>query len=225
MPININQGINSSTLPTLAVEATTSEKESTSINEQDLTNDSPSFAQALSAAKKAMEIDVAIAEAKEAGEKGLSLYSKRAYELGVGKARPTTSGTSVEGLNCSEELNTYFNDAGNTYGVDPKLLKSIAKAESNFRSDAVSKAGAIGVMQLMPSTASGLGVSNSYDPYQNIMGGAKYIAKLLGDYNNDLTLALAAYNAGSGNVNKYGGVPPFSETQNYVAKVLSYYSS
>lgn len=224
MPINVNRNATAINPIAPATEAIPSQ-ESASINEHSLANDNPSFAQALSAAKKAMEIDEAIAQAKEAGEKGLSLYSKRAYELGVGKARPTTNSTSVAGLNCTEELNAYFDEAGNTYGVDSKLLKSIAKAESNFRSDAVSSAGAIGIMQLMPSTAAGLGVSNSYDPYQNIMGGAKYIAKLLGDYNNDLTLALAAYNAGSGNVNKYGGIPPFSETQNYVAKVLSYYSS
>ena len=122
-------------------------------------------------------------------------------------------------------MSSFFDEAASTYPGDAKLLKSIAKAESNFRSDAVSSAGAVGIMQLMPQTAAGLGVSNSYNAYENIMGGAKYISQLLEKYNGNLSLALAAYNAGSANVDKYGGIPPFEETQNYVAKVLGYYSS
>ena len=83
----------------------------------------------------------------------------------------------------------------------------------------------MGVMQLMPATAESLGVTNAFDAYQNIMGGAKYISSLLTKYNGDVSLALAAYNAGSGNVAKYGGIPPFTETQNYVSKVIGYYNS
>lgn len=123
---------------------------------------------------------------------------------------------------CSEELSEIFEEAASTYGVSVKLLKAIARAESNFNPNAVSSAGAIGIMQLMPATAASLGVSNSYDPRENIMGGAKLISQLLSKYNGDTSLALAAYNAGSGNVDKYGGIPPFTETQNYVKKVLSY---
>lgn len=119
------------------------------------------------------------------------------------------------------ELESYFDEASNTYGVSKDLLKSIAKAESNFNPSAVSSAGAVGIMQLMPATAASLGVTNSYDAYQNIMGGAKYISSLLSKYNGDTSLALAAYNAGSGNVEKYSGIPPFAETQNYVKKVLA----
>ena len=122
----------------------------------------------------------------------------------------------------SNELDSIFEEAANSYGVSSIILKSIAKAESGFNPSAVSYAGAVGIMQLMPSTAAALGVSNSYDARENIMGGAKYISQLLSNYQGNISLALAAYNAGSANVDKYGGIPPFTETQNYVKKVLSY---
>ncbi len=128
-------------------------------------------------------------------------------------------------LKCSEELNAYFKEASDTYGVDEKLLKSIAFAESNFNPNATSKAGAMGIMQMMPATAAECGVTNPYDPRQSIMGGAKYISSMIGRYNGNTSLALAAYNAGPGNVDKYNGVPPFEETQNYVNKVLAYYNA
>ena len=98
----------------------------------------------------------------------------------------------------------------------------MGKAESNFRASATSRCGAMGVMQLMPGTAKSLGVTDAYDARQNIMAGSKYLAKLLDKYDGDTKLALAAYNAGSGNVAKYGGIPPFKETQNYVKRVLEY---
>lgn len=132
----------------------------------------------------------------------------------------TTSSAST--VSSPQDYEAYFKEASDTYGVSTSILKSIAKAESNFNPSAVSKAGAIGIMQLMPSTAASLGVSNSYDARENIMGGAKYISQLLSRYQGNISLALAAYNAGTGNVDKYGGIPPFAETQNYVQKVLSY---
>lgn len=123
---------------------------------------------------------------------------------------------------CPEDLYAIFEEAAETFGVSVNLLTAIARAESNFNASAVSSAGAVGIMQLMPETAASLGVTDSYDAKENIMGGAKYIAQLLEKYSGNTSLALAAYNAGSGNVDKYGGIPPFTETQNYVKKVLSY---
>lgn len=119
-------------------------------------------------------------------------------------------------------LEQIFQKASDTYHVSKDLLKAMAKAESNFHADATSHCGAMGIMQLMPQTAASLGVSDAYDPEQNIMGGAQYISRLLEKYNGNLSFAVAAYNAGSGNVDKYGGIPPFKETQNYVVKVLQY---
>ena len=119
----------------------------------------------------------------------------------------------------SADLDAYFQEAAATYNLPVDLLKAVAKQESNFQSDVVSSSGAVGIMQLMPGTASYLGVTDSYDPYQNIMGGAKLLAQLSEHYQGDLSLTLAAYNAGSGAVDKYGGIPPYTETRNFVAKI------
>ncbi len=141
------------------------------------------------------------------------------------RAADSTQQASSGGISCPDNLESYFKEASEKYNVDINLLKAIAKAESGFNAGAVSSAGAIGVMQLMPSTAKSLGVSNAYNAYENIMGGAKLIASNIKKYNGDISLALAAYNAGGGNVDKYGGIPPFKETQNYVKKVMNYYKN
>ena len=122
----------------------------------------------------------------------------------------------------SEYMDSIFQKASAQYDVPANLLKAVAKAESSFNPKAVSGSGAAGVMQLMPKTAEYLGVKDIFDAEQNIMGGAKYLSELIKKYDGNTALALAAYNAGSGNVAKYGGIPPFNETKNYISKVISY---
>lgn len=128
-------------------------------------------------------------------------------------------------LGSLENVSAYddtINAAAVKWGLDPALIKAVIKAESGFRSGAVSAAGAQGLMQLMPATAASLGVTDAFDAEQNIMGGARYLKGQLERFGGDVQKALAAYNAGPGNVVRYGGVPPFTETQNYVRKVLAY---
>lgn len=121
------------------------------------------------------------------------------------------------------QFDSIITQKANKYGIDEKLIHSVVKAESNYQANARSGAGALGLMQLMPATARGLGVNNPLDPSQNVEGGTKYLSQMLDRYNGNIELALAAYNAGPGNVDKHQGIPPFEETQNYVKKVMNSY--
>ena len=120
------------------------------------------------------------------------------------------------------DLAQMIHKASEKYHVDPKLVSAVAEVESGGRQDAVSPAGAVGVMQLMPETAAGLGV-NPYNAAENVEGGAKYLGELMDTFGGDVKKAVAAYNAGPNAVKAYGGVPPYAETQDYVNRVLDIY--
>ena len=119
-----------------------------------------------------------------------------------------------------EQIDALVQQNAQIWQVDPALIKSVIANESSFDANATSPVGAQGLMQLMPETAATLGVRNPYDPAQNVAGGTRYLRSLLDRFNGDTRLAVAAYNAGPGAVEKYGDVPPYSETQNYVQNVL-----
>ncbi|MDI3310016.1 MAG: lytic transglycosylase domain-containing protein [Thermoanaerobacterium sp.] len=119
-----------------------------------------------------------------------------------------------------DKIESYIDEASKKYGVSKDLIDAVIKAESDYNPYAVSNAGAMGLMQLMPSTAQYLGVNNPFDPEENIDGGTKLLSQLLNKYQNT-ALALAAYNAGEESVNKYSGIPPYEETINYIGKILN----
>lgn len=140
------------------------------------------------------------------------------------KFRPT-SGSSTVGSSRPDpsQFDGMIREASQKWNVDESLIRAVIKQESGYDPKATSWCGAQGMMQLMPETAAGLGVKDAYDPQQNIMGGTRYLRSLLDRFDGNMSKALAGYNAGPGAVEKHGGIPPYEETQHYVANVLEFY--
>ena len=136
----------------------------------------------------------------------------------AGGMKLTPAGTSTPNV---DQLKAMCKEVAAKQGIDPAVFEGLVQTESDFNPKLVSKVGAMGLAQLMPKTAESLGVNDPYDPRQNLEGGAKYLAQMVKQFNGDMRLALAAYNAGPGAVQRAGGVPPFPETQDYVRKVLT----
>lgn len=161
---------------------------------------------------------------RNAGHGGVSFESLLNSLDDDKKFKPTSHSVNSTSAD-SKQFDSIINEASQKHGVEPALIRAVIKQESAYNPKATSHCGAMGLMQLMPDTAKDLGCADAYDPYQNIMSGTKYLRQLLDKFSNNQTLAVAAYNAGPGNVDRYGTIPPFPETQDYVNKVLGNYRS
>ncbi len=151
------------------------------------------------------------------------IEEKKISPLPFGSLARAEEAEVIDNPKSKDAISNYIKDASDKYGVEEKLIRALIKQESGFNPDAVSSAGALGLMQLMPMTAKYLGVADALNPKENIEGGVKYLKQMLDKYHGNKILALAAYNAGPGAVDKYDGVPPYKETQNYVRAILSNY--
>ena len=160
---------------------------------------------------------------RERGARCKKLFSsKRASK---GKKRPANLPPSKRDDSPDRfyRYDAFIQEAAALYQLPVPYIRAVIKVESNYMKDVVSRAGARGLMQMMPATAEGMGVSNAFDARQNILGGSRFLRILANQFSGDLVLTTAAYNAGPGAVEKYDGIPPYDETQRYVRRVLSYY--
>jgi soluble lytic murein transglycosylase-like protein len=136
------------------------------------------------------------------------------------RVNPGTGDKSIFGAGDKKTFSEIIRQASEKYGIDESVIAAVIKQESSFNPAAVSRCGARGLMQLMPATARSLGVNDAFNPEENIMAGTRYLKQKLDEFDGNLSLALAAYNAGSGTVKKYGGIPPYQETRAYIDKVM-----
>ncbi|HYL92330.1 MAG TPA: lytic transglycosylase domain-containing protein [Alphaproteobacteria bacterium] len=171
----------------------------------------------LAARKAAKEVTDFVQAAPASSKNSRVKVSSQPVSLGAGSL---TQGRTVS----SESVERAIEASADRHGVDPNLVRAIIKVESDFNPQAVSRKGAMGLMQLMPTTARSLNVNNAFDPRQNVDAGVRHLKSLLQNYNGDLELSLAAYNAGSGAVRRSGGVPPYRETRAYVNRIKNLYS-
>jgi soluble lytic murein transglycosylase-like protein len=192
---------------------------------------SPVATGAAAAAARVAELQSMIAQAQGAGSTTFAsaLSSAQAATptatataANVAPAAFAPAAATAPASSGSSQYDGLIQAAAARYGIDPAVLHGLIQQESGFDPNSTSGAGAVGLAQLMPGTASSLGVTNPLDPAQSIDGGAHYLREQLDSFGGDVTKALAAYNAGPGAVQRYGGVPPYAETQDYVQKVLGY---
>lgn len=162
-------------------------------------------------------------ESVSSPDKSAAKEFKAILDEKMGENKETIEKTTFK--NSREDIENLINKYAQKNNLDPDFIKAVVKKESGFNPDAKSKCGAMGLMQLMPQTAKGLGVIDAFDPEQNIDGGTRYLKSMMNRFNNDPKLALAAYNAGPAAVQKYGDIPPYMETQNYVKNILSSYEA
>lgn len=161
--------------------------------------------------------------ARQAAQEVNNLVAEPGNRRALSTSQPVDPGSPVTETMTPESVDKAIEAAAERHGVDPNLVRAVVKVESNFNPHAVSSKGAMGLMQLMPSTAKSLSVGNAFDPNQNVDAGVRHLKSLLDSYNGNVELSLAAYNAGQGAVSRNKGIPPYRETREYVKKITDLY--
>jgi soluble lytic murein transglycosylase-like protein len=161
--------------------------------------------------------------ARQAAQEVNNLVAEPGNRRALSTSQPVDLDSAATETMTPESVDKAIEAAAERHGVDPNLVRAVVKVESNFNPHAVSRKGAMGLMQLMPSTAKSLSVGNAFDPNQNVDAGVRHLKSLLDSYNGNVELSLAAYNAGQGAVSRNKGIPPYRETREYVKKITDLY--